>query len=159
MQLSHCWAIMFVSSSLHCKEKNCLKIIKHAVEKMSARWRGWGWWDFVAMETVLTHHLFVIFFLQDRKEEQIKAGTLERKFSLSSWAQTYKDLLYVLVIMSLPVIIINQIKLYCQKQIVNFDFWGKSLTTELTWTDHSWNLWVFYIERVCLYCAWSGSFI
>lgn len=55
--------------------------------------------------------------LQDRKEEQIKAGTLDRKYSLSSWAPICKDLLYVLVMMSAHVII-SQIKLYCQKHII-----------------------------------------
>lgn len=31
-------------------------------KKKSWRWIGWGWYDFVAMETVPTNHLFVIWF-------------------------------------------------------------------------------------------------
>lgn len=75
----------------------------------------WGWYDFVAMETELTHHLFVICFYRIRRRSRLRPEPSCASSVCHHELRCMKTCLYVVVMMPVRVIIINQIKLYCQK--------------------------------------------
>lgn len=98
------------------RKKNCLKIkkhllVRHAAEKMSRRWC-----DFVAMETEPTHHLFVICVYRIRRKSRSRPGPSCASSVCHHELQRIKTPLFVVAMMPVRVIIINWIKIYCQKQ-------------------------------------------